>query len=243
MALLLAAQAVAILVLANSVSRPVTTSYLVIDELASRSANAVVYAQGTKPIFDLNIAYLVATFLLVSAVAYITVATVYRKRYEAEIAQGVNRARWLERSVTVSLMLVTIALLIGLYDLSSLIMIISLTCIVNMAGLALELMAQNNNQARKFVNYVGMKAALIPWLVFIIYAWGSKVYGNGLPSFVYWIYLSIFALFGVVALVRNKHDKSKGKWADYLYTERAYIILGLVASSALAWQVFAGILR
>jgi hypothetical protein len=36
--------------------------------------------------------------------------------------------------------------------------------------------------------------------------------------------------------------KQKGKWSDYLYGERAYIILSLVAKSALAWQIFSGTL-
>ena len=34
--------------------------------------------------------------------------------------------------------------------------------------------------------------------------------------------------------------KKIGPWKDYLYGERAYIILSLVAKSLLAWQVFAG---
>jgi len=34
-----------------------------------------------------------------------------------------------------------------------------------------------------------------------------------------------------------------GPWRDYLFGERAYIILSLTAKSALAWQVFAGTLR
>jgi hypothetical protein len=33
-----------------------------------------------------------------------------------------------------------------------------------------------------------------------------------------------------------------GPWKDYLYGERVYMILSLVAKSALAWQVFAGTL-
>jgi hypothetical protein len=33
-----------------------------------------------------------------------------------------------------------------------------------------------------------------------------------------------------------------GKWADYVYGESTYILLSLVAKSALAWQVFAGTL-
>jgi hypothetical protein len=34
-----------------------------------------------------------------------------------------------------------------------------------------------------------------------------------------------------------------GKWKDYLYGERAYVILSLVSKSLLAWQVWAGTLR
>ncbi len=36
--------------------------------------------------------------------------------------------------------------------------------------------------------------------------------------------------------------KRWGKWKDYLFGERVYIILSLVAKTALAWQVWAGTL-
>jgi hypothetical protein len=34
-----------------------------------------------------------------------------------------------------------------------------------------------------------------------------------------------------------------GRWRDYLYGEKVYILLSLVGKSLLAWQVFAGTLR
>jgi hypothetical protein len=37
--------------------------------------------------------------------------------------------------------------------------------------------------------------------------------------------------------------KRWGRWKDYLYGERMYIILSLVSKSALAWQVWFGTLR
>ena len=36
--------------------------------------------------------------------------------------------------------------------------------------------------------------------------------------------------------------RQKGKWADYVFGERVYMGLSLVAKSLLAWQVFAGTL-
>jgi len=36
--------------------------------------------------------------------------------------------------------------------------------------------------------------------------------------------------------------RARGRWADYLFGERVYILLSLVAKLALAWQVFANVL-
>ena len=33
-----------------------------------------------------------------------------------------------------------------------------------------------------------------------------------------------------------------GRWADYLFGEKVYIVLSLTAKSILAWQVFGGTL-
>lgn len=63
------------------------------------------------------------------------------------------------------------------------------------------------------------------------------------PTFVYWISVSIFVFFSCFALNMVLQYKQVGKWRDYLYGERAYIILSLVAKSLLAWQVFGGTLR
>lgn len=37
--------------------------------------------------------------------------------------------------------------------------------------------------------------------------------------------------------------KKIGPWKNYLYRERAYIILSLVAKSVLAWLAFAGVMQ
>lgn len=62
------------------------------------------------------------------------------------------------------------------------------------------------------------------------------------PGFVYGFVISLFLLFNCLALVQWKQYRAKGKWADYLYGERTYIVLSLVAKSAPAWQIFAGTL-
>jgi len=83
----------------------------------------------------------------------------------------------------------------------------------------------------------------LPWLVVAIYLWSGYANGNAAPTFVYWIFGSIFLFFNCFAVNMWLQHKKVGPWKDYLYGERAYILLSLVAKSLLAWQVFAGTLR
>jgi hypothetical protein len=48
-----------------------------------------------------------------------------------------------------------------------------------------------------------------------------------------------FNAFAVNQWLQYRHA---GRWSDYLYGERAYITLSLVAKSLLAWQIFASTL-
>ena len=66
--------------------------------------------------------------------------------------------------------------------------------------------------------------SLIPWFVFVIAA----------------IYFVLFNLFSINMILQYK---KVGKWKDYLYGEKVYIILSLVAKTLLAWLVFAGIMQ
>jgi hypothetical protein len=100
------------------------------------------------------------------------------------------------------------------------------------------------NKKVDWANYwVGILAGIIPWVVMLIYIWSAHVYGSGVPGFVYWIYGSLFVLFGTFVINMYLQYKRLGHWSTYLYGERLYIILSLIAKTALAWQVFAGTLR
>jgi predicted metal-binding membrane protein len=55
--------------------------------------------------------------------------------------------------------------------------------------------------------------------------------------------VSIFLFFNSFAVNMVLQYKKVGPWKDYLYGEKVYIILSLVAKSLLAWQVFGGTLR
>ncbi len=62
------------------------------------------------------------------------------------------------------------------------------------------------------------------------------------PGFVYGVVFSLFIFFNSFALVQWLQYKKVGRFADYLVGERTYITLSFIAKSALAWQIFGGVL-
>lgn len=231
------AQAVAVLALSKDFHVPVTGNYLTFNQ----STQSLVPA--TKTLFQMPYIWLIVGFFLLSAVAHLFIATVYNRAYVRNLARGINKVRWIEYALSASIMMVAIAMLVGVYDVSSLVMLFGLSAIMNLMGLAMELYNQKAEKVRWFAYWVGCLAGLIPWLVIAFYIWLSSAQGSGPPTFVYFIFGSIFVFFNCFALNMFLQYKKVGKWADYLYGERVYIWLSLIAKTALAWQVFAGTLR
>ncbi len=236
-------QGVAVLAFSGSTTFPITTNYLTLDKLQSTSGSPVL-TPATRHLFDINLAYLVAAFFFMSAIAHVVIATVYRNSYENNLQKGINKGRWIEYSFSASTMIVAIAVIAGIYDLSTLLMMFGLIAIMNLTGLIMEV----HNHGAKNINWlsyiVGCFAGILPWIVYVIYVAGSGIYGGAQPpTFVYWILVSIFLLFNCFAINMYLQYKKIGKWADYMYGEKVYIVLSFVAKSLLAWQVFFGALR
>ncbi len=243
MAGLHAAQGIAVLVFSTNSSFPVSTNFITVDSIASTDT-APVLVSATRHLFDVNLAYIVAAFFFMSAIAHLYIATVYKKKYESNLSKGINKVRWYEYGISASTMILGISMLAGVSDLSTLLLVFGGTLVMNLCGLVMEIHNQTTTKTSWISYAVGTIAGLGPWLVVGLYFWGSNQYGEGnIPTFVYYIYASMFVFFSSFAINMYLQYKKKGKWADYLYGEKAYMVLSLVAKSALAWQVFAGTLR
>lgn len=236
--LVLLVQGIIMYLISNDYTLPVTTNYLKWNERAGFPQPFL------EKVADVKVAPLVATFLVLSGLFLLAAATVWNKRYNTWLSKGMNLFRWMEYSITSSLMIVVIAMLCGVYDLSSLILIFSLNACMILFGWVMEI----HNQTTKKVDWTsfifGCFAGIVPWVVMGLYffnAIGSNA--EAVPSFVYAIFWSLFIFFNIFAINMVLQYKKVGKWKDYIYGEYAYITLSLVAKALLAWQVWGGTLR
>lgn len=244
MAFLHFVQGILMLVLSTDFSLPVTSSFLKFDPAIQK------LLPEQETLFNLKIGPAVALFLFISALAHLMVSLPgINDWYNRNLAKGINYARWVEYFFSSSIMIIIIAMLVGIYDISALLPIFFLNGMMILFGWMMELQNQTLRQAQGKLKtdwtafYFGCIAGIVPWIVVAIYLFGAGGGENKAPSFVYWIYFSIFLFFNCFAINQVLQYKKIGKWRDYLYGERAYIILSLVAKSLLAWQVFAGTLR
>ncbi len=238
MAALHFAQGLAMLLLSTDFALPVTTSFGRFDPAAGQLVAV------TETAFELAIGPAVAAFLFMSAVAHLAVAAPGVNRwYEANLGRGANYARWIEYAFSSSWMIVIISMLVGIYDLVALLAIFGVNAAMILFGWMMELHNQTTERTDWTAYWFGVVMGAIPWIGVAIYLIGAGDAEAGPPGFVYGIFFSIFLFFNTFAVNMALQYRRVGRWRDYLYGERAYIVLSLVAKSLLAWQVWAGTLR
>ena len=84
--------------------------------------------------------------------------------------------------------------------------------------------------------WFGCVAGAAPRIVIVINVIGA----DEVPGFVYGIVVALFVFFMSFAVNQYLQYREIGPWRSYAYGEKAYLVLSLVAKSALAWQIFGG---
>jgi hypothetical protein len=230
------ASLLAILFLSTDVSLPVVATYM---------SDAPGTGNFAAPIelFSLNISYTVAAFMALSAFFHFFVSSgpIFPK-YVDGLKRHINIYRWVEYSLSSSIMIVIILQLNGVTDYIALIAIFGVNVSMILFGWLQERYSQPGS-GDMLPFWFGCIAGAVPWIaIFINMLSPSGPPETTVPGFVIGIVISLFIFFNCFALVQWKQYKAEGKWADYLHGERWYIILSLVAKSLLAWQVFVGAL-
>lgn len=230
-----AVQAVVVVVLSNDFALPVTATYL--------EGPPGTPGGEQVQVFELPLGPAVAGFFALSALFHAIVASPWGfGRYTAGLAQGHNYFRWVEYSLSSTLMIVLIAQITGITDVAALLGLAGVNASMILFGwLQEKYHTPGDGGWLPFV--FGCIAGAVPWLAILVYVVSpGSTSGAEPPAFVYGIIVSIFVFFNVFALIQWLQYRPVGKFADYLRGERAYITASLVAKTLLAWQIFANTL-
>lgn len=232
-AAVLTGEAIVMLVASNALSVPIGASFL--------REDPVLLHHPTLPetVFSLRIGPVVATFLLLAALDHVVVAAPGVHRwYERALDRRANYARWIEYSLSASIMIVLVGLFVGIRDLAAVVAIFAANTAMILFGLLME-RQQRPGHPDWSAFWFGTLVGVVPWALVASYlAEPPQV-----PGFVYAIVTTEFVLFFSFAVNMALQYAQVGRWRQYAFGEATYIVLSLTAKSLLAWLIFANVLR
>ncbi|MEV6612583.1 heliorhodopsin HeR [Streptomyces sp. NPDC051051] len=222
-------QAVAIVLLAGDFSITVTASV--------PEGPPGTEAPAPEALFDVPIGWAVAVFLTLAAVDHLLTATVCRRIYERDLRRGINRFRWLEYALSATLVVLLIGFYAGITSINAVLAVVGANIGMILFGWVEELMNPPGRARTTMLPFwFGTLVGVTPWIS-IAY---NIVAAETVPGFVYGIVLVQATLFFSFGLNQWLQYRGAGRWSDYAYGEKAYLVLSLVAKSLLAWQIFTG---
>ncbi|HJQ08925.1 MAG TPA: heliorhodopsin HeR [Candidatus Saccharimonadales bacterium] len=242
LAIALLIEAAVIVLLAKDLSVPLALNYVARDVLASEATGVQTFALAGRHLFDVPVAWILAKSLLILALAHLLVATVWRGHYNNWLQRGVNKMRWVAAGVVGGYIAVTIALLSGVNSLQFLVLLFGLSVAAGLCALAVELMGAGR-RLRKVLALTAVCSGVGIWIILGSFVLGSVLYDGNMLAYLYGVYAVQFVLFAVGLVMSYLRLRQRGKFADTVYTERMFMLLGFMTVSLLAWQVFVGLLQ
>lgn len=220
---------------------PVDLYYLAEKSEGGKSFLAVT----SKQIGLLPIGPLVSVFFLLSALFhFIVISSRFKQTYLEGLREGRNSFRWIEYSISSSIMIWLIAQFFGVTDISLLFSIFVMNAVMNLCGLLMEdanAGVRHDDTPVKWLPFVlGTILGATTWIVVFIYFFGSGP-SSEIPGFVYGVIMSYFVFFNTFPVNMILVYKRVGRWESYMFGEFVYIVLSLFSKTLLGWLVFGGL--
>lgn len=174
-----------------------------------------------------NAQYMCIVFIALSGFFHLYIAYFYES-YKERVPKFSIHERWIEYSLSASLMHVVICMQVGVHDIITLICVFVLTQLCMATGFLLEMYMD------RYWFYVGCYPFVVVWAI-IITAFGVVV-SNETPWFVYMIVIgigffdSLFALNAIYLL----------KSSNRIRSEWIYCLLSISSKQLLVWLTFEG---
>lgn len=256
----IAALTLTIIFLDQSISTELRTDYKIYD------ANATLSTGGTQPDSSGPFSVLCASlgfyklswvniaFPLITSLFHLVIAfnpEINRRYSKYVLRDGINPYRWIEYSITASIMAWVIGQLSGITNVFLLVVLILVNVAMQYQGYIQEVVNVGRKRADGFfyspivIGFVLFAAQWLPIFVYFFAAITSDrpATAEQVPWFVYSIILGLFFQFAAFGLVMVFHYTGSPKWFKSHYNnEVAYIVLSFTSKVFLDWNLLIGIL-
>ena len=223
-------QAIAVLLLTNNFAIKVLSSF----PAGPPGTEGLV----TSTLFEVRIGWVIAAFLALAGIDHLLTSTFARRRYETDLKNGINRFRWAEYAISASLMVVIISMYWGILTLAALVAVVGANIAMILFGWLQEKMNPPGRTSTTMVPFwVGTLVGLAPWLAMSVNISQIPLGDTSKGLFLIMIVQGLF--FFCFGLNQWLQYRGVGKWTNYIFGEKTYLILSLGAKSLLAWQIFA----
>jgi hypothetical protein len=207
-----------------------------------------------KQLFVANLPVLICAFFLLTSMFHLFYA--FSPSYARTLEKGSNPLRWVEYSITATLMVVILALSANLQTFTTLVALAAASFAVMLIGGVVEqLIAKPDGERLSLAKWLTFVAWALQLAIFFVVGFVfvntirdvnnkllSEAATQTIPKWVYFILLSelcFFSLFGVVQLVQLRNVEKHGS-VDFTRYEVGYHLLSLFAKLTLGWVFFAG---
>ena len=246
-AVLLAAQGAALLLFSTVHEVPVNVLFLTSDSLQTSLAHQAVTAPAMRQLTSVNLSYIMAAALFASAVLYALQATLYWRRYQNAVKKGVHMLRWVGYMVSGGMVILVVALAAGVYDLASLLMVVTLVAVMYLSGWVIELYSAGGKHTLPLhaaSAATGIAAGAIAWITVLGYLIGNVAFGGlHLPVYTWVLVIAVIVLTKAqVVLVHLAHRSRLGRDRQ-ARIEGRYMGLDFIMKTLAAWLLFAALLH
>jgi len=222
-------------------------------DASNTDTNKKITFESSK-VVSVRLEWLVFSYFGITAIAHFVYAANVKGSYVRSIENGSNVLRWIEYSISSSLMIFTVAALSGIRDVDTLATIVVSNVMIMIQGAAIErLLASDSKTVELVIPFTTAWGLFsVTWIVIIISFFRrineSKSAGNKVPSWIYGVIIPtflFFASFGIINLVQIISKRSKKNKKPYRYEtyELTYILFSLFSKLFLGLFVAVGLIQ
>jgi hypothetical protein len=192
----------------------------------------------TKVLFEVRVGWVIGAFLVLAGLDHLLTSTIARKVYEKDLKSGINRFRWAEYSISASLMVAIISMYWGILTLAALVAVVGANIAMILFGWLQEKMNPPGRTTTTMMPFwFGTLAGITPWIAMTVNV--TQIPLEEAPAGLFLILVVQGIFFFCFGLNQWLQYRGVGRWANYMFGEKTYLILSLGAKSLLAWQIFA----